>query len=70
MITSKDSNYKDFINETEGSNYEILIDKLKDGEAITCRDDKDMTIEKSNDGVVLTKKCFIRNCFSKAPKIN
>jgi hypothetical protein len=45
--------------------YTVRSDLMKQGEKVDCRDDKDMQIQKDGEGVILIKKCFLRNCFSK-----
>jgi hypothetical protein len=53
--------------ETETS-YVIRTDKMKEGDSLECRDDHDMMIKKEGKSILLTKKCFFKNCFSKEAK--
>lgn len=45
--------------------YTIRSDLMEDGESIECIEDHDMHVRKEGDSVVLVKKCFSNNCFSK-----
>jgi len=45
--------------------YTIRTDKLGDGETLQCRDDADMTVKRVGNDIILVKKCFSNNCFSK-----
>lgn len=54
-----------FIEDETDDSYTIRTDKLEDGETLQCRDDPDMHVKKEGDSIVLVKKCFSNNCFSK-----
>lgn len=47
--------------------YTIRTDKLGEGESVQCRDDADMSVKKEGDSILLIKKCFRNDCFSKSP---
>lgn len=51
--------------EDESNGYTLRTDLMKDGETLQCRDDADMHIIKDGNSVVLVKKCFKNECFSK-----
>lgn len=51
--------------EDEKDGYTIRSDLMKDGEKLQCRDDQDMQIQKDGDGVILIKKCYTSQPFSK-----
>ena len=54
-----------FIEDETPDSYTVRTDKLEKGGTIQCRDDHDMSIRKEPDGLVLVKKSFKNNCFSK-----
>jgi len=65
MIETNDPKFKEIIDEIEETIYIVNLDKLPPGESIACKDDKDMTITKQEDGTcVLSKKAFSSKCFS------
>ena len=57
----------DLIEDETPDSYTLRTDKLVDGESIQCRDDADMYVKKEGDSILLVKKCFRNDCFSKSP---
>lgn len=53
-----------YIEEESEDSYTIRTDILEEGQAVVCRDDKDMVVKKSGNSVILVKKCFKKDCFS------
>lgn len=53
------------IEDESETSYVVRTDKLQEGESLECRDDKDMSIKREGNSILLTKKCFLKNCFSK-----
>lgn len=45
--------------------YTIRTDLMKEGQVVQCEDDKDMCIKKIHGEIILVKKSFTNNCFSK-----
>ena len=45
--------------------YTIRTDKMTDGQTIECQDDKDMYVKKIGEEIILVKKSFRNDCFSK-----
>lgn len=57
----------DLIEDETPDSYTIRTDKLQEGESVQCRDDRDMSVKIEKGSVLLIKKCFRNDCFSKAP---
>lgn len=56
---------KNLIEDVSDTAYTIRSDLMQDGETLQCRDDSDMHVIKEGNSVVLVKKCFKNECFSK-----
>lgn len=66
MIDKNSSNYSQVVIDHGERDYAILTKNMPVGEIVVCPHDSDMTIKKESDGsVILNKKCFVKNCFSR-----
>ena len=65
MITPDNKKeYKKYVEDIDETSYIIRADKMKTGQQVACSDDKDMLVEKNDDGTVtLIKSCYRKNCF-------
>ena len=53
------------IEDIHDDGYTIRTDQMREGEIVECVEDSDMHVKKEEGWVVLVKKCFSNNCFSK-----
>lgn len=66
MITKDSPNYSQVVIDNGERDYAILAKNIPAGESVVCPHDPDMTIKKeSDDSVILNKRCYKPNCFSK-----